>query len=99
MCSTISIHQFDKYIETLYLGDIVTAIHILYDIYDNGYSVIDILDFFFTFIKNTYNLDEDFKYKIIPYLCKYITIFNKIHEDQIELAFFTNNLYNNIFKK
>jgi hypothetical protein len=25
-------------------------------------------------------------------LCKYITIFHKMHEDVIELAFFTNNL-------
>jgi hypothetical protein len=25
-------------------------------------------------------------------LCKYITIFHKVHEDAIELAFFTNNL-------
>ena len=37
-------------------------------------------------------LREDEKYKIFPLICKYITIFYNIHEDQIELALFTNNL-------
>ena len=32
------------------------------------------------------------KYKIIAILCKYITVFHNIHEDEIELALFTNNL-------
>jgi DNA polymerase III delta prime subunit len=93
MCSTISIQTFEKYIELLKIGELQKAIMILYNIYDEGYSVIDILDYFYTFIKITDNVDEELKYKIIPFLCKYITIFNKLHEDVIELAFFTNNLY------
>jgi DNA polymerase III gamma/tau subunit len=93
MCSTISIQTFEKYIELLKIGELQEAIMILYNIYDEGYSVIDILDYFYTFIKITDNVDEELKYKIIPFLCKYITIFNKLHEDVIELAFFTNNLY------
>ena len=93
MCSTISIQTFEKYIELLKIGELQQAIIILYNIYDQGYSVIDILDYFYTFIKITDNVDEELKYKIIPFLCKYITIFNKLHEDVIELAFFTNNLY------
>ena len=71
----------------------VDAIDILYHIYDYGYSVIDILDYFFTFIKLTDKLDEETKYRVIPYLCKYITIFHNLHEDCIELALFTNNVY------
>jgi DNA polymerase III delta prime subunit len=93
MCSTISIQTFEKYIELLKIGELQQAIMILYNIYDEGYSVIDILDYFYTFIKLTDKVDEESKYKIIPFLCKYITIFNKLHEDVIELAFFTNNLY------
>jgi hypothetical protein len=54
--------------------------------------VIDILDFFFTFIKQTSLIDEETKYRVIPILCKYITIFHTTHEDRIELALFTNNL-------
>ena len=93
MCSTISIQTFEKYIDLLKIGELQPAIMILYNIYDEGYSVIDILDYFYTFIKITDKVDEELKYKIIPFLCKYITIFNKLHEDVIELAFFTNNLH------
>lgn len=96
MCSTISIQKFEEYINLLKRGEIQPAIMILYDIYDQGYSVIDILDYFYTFIKITDTVDEETKYKMIPYLCKYITIFNKLHEDVIELSFFTNNLYNSV---
>ena len=93
VCSTISFHHFETYIDYLKNDKMVDAIDILYHIYDYGYSVIDILDYFFTFIKLTDKLDEETKYRVIPYLCKYITIFHNLHEDCIELALFTNNIY------
>ena len=93
LCSNISYTQFETYIRLLQNCDDKTslfpAIKILYEIYEYGYSVIDIFDYFFQFIKNTELLDETVKYKIIKSLCKYITIFHKVHEDPIELAFFT----------
>jgi len=92
VCSTISAKKFEEYIVFLKNGEISKAIQIMYQIAEYGYSVIDILDYFFTFIKNTHLLNENEKYKMIPFLCKYITTFNKIHEDTIELALFTNNL-------
>jgi DNA polymerase III delta prime subunit len=93
LCSNISYQQFDNYIDRLKGRDLNGAIQILYEIYEHGYSVIDILDYFFTYIKNTVKIKEAEKYKILPFLCKYITIFHKVHEDSIELAFFTNNLF------
>lgn len=93
LCSNISFQQFDLYFEKLKARDLVGAIDILYHIHDYGYSVIDILDYFFLFIKLTTSVSEDMKYQIIPYLCKYITIFHNVHEDRIELALFTNNLH------
>ena len=98
ICSTISIQKFEKYIELLKENKLHEAIMILYYISDQGYSVIDILDYFYTFVKITDVLSEELKYKMIPYLCKYITIFNKLHEDVIELAFFTNNLHNSFIQ-
>lgn len=92
ICSNISFQEFEKYVDLLKQRNLNGAIKILYDIYDYGYSVIDILDYFFTFVKITNNLDEETKYRIIPFLCKYITIFHNIHEDCIELVLFTNNL-------
>jgi len=93
LCTNISFQLFDNYVTALKTKNLGEAIRILYDIHDYGYSVIDILDMFFTFIKTTEILNEDEKYKIIPFLCKYITIFHKMHEDVIELALFSNNLY------
>jgi hypothetical protein len=96
VCSNISFQKFEKYIELLIQKKLVDAIDILYEIYDYGYSVIDILDYFFSFIKITSSIDDETKYSIIPFICKYITIFHNIHEDGIELAIFTNNLFNEI---
>jgi DNA polymerase III gamma/tau subunit len=96
MCSNISYVQFDNYISKLRSCNLNGAIKILYEIYDYGYSVIDILDYFFTYVKFTKNLEEVEKYRVLPFLCKYITIFHKVHEDVIELAFFTNSLMNEL---
>jgi DNA polymerase III delta prime subunit len=93
ICSIISFQHFETYIECLHADRLTDEIDIFYNIYDYGYSVIDILDYFFTFIKNTNILSEDKKYLIIPLLCKYITIFHNLHEDSIELALFTNDVY------
>jgi DNA polymerase III delta prime subunit len=93
ICSNISFQNFEKYFHFLKQKNINGAIEILYNVHDYGYSVIDILDYFFSFVKITTIIDEETKYKIIPFLCKYITIFHKVHEDGIELALFTNNLF------
>ena len=73
-------------------GELYTAIHLLYSIYDDGYSVVDIMHNYFAYIKITPLLTEPQKYKVVPFLCKYITVFHEIHESDIELALFTNNL-------
>jgi hypothetical protein len=91
-CTNISFHLFKEYTLFIKNAQIVDAIQLFYSIYDNGYSVMDILDNYFLFIKLTDLLTEDEKYKVIPFICKYITIFYNIHEDEIELALFTNNL-------
>jgi DNA polymerase III delta prime subunit len=92
LCSNISFLTFKKYTELLLKNELLQAMRLIFEINDMGYSVMDILDNYFMFIKSTDILDETQKYKVIPYLCKYITIFHNIHEDEIELALFTNNL-------
>ena len=93
LCNIISVDYFEKYIKYIKTNNITEAIQILYSIHDYGYSVIDILDYFFNFVKTTEHLNEDEKYNIIPVICNYITIFHNIHEDCIELALFSNNIY------
>ena len=92
ICSNISLQHFDNYLDALKEKDLNKAIGILYDLYYSGYSVIDVLDYFFYFVKFTDRLDENTKYRIIPILCKYITVFYNVHEDVIELALFTNSI-------
>jgi len=93
ICSNMSVQYFEDYIDAYKQNDLQKGISIFYELYHMGYSVIDILDFFFNFIKTTSELDETTKYKFIPFLCKYITAFHNIHEDMIELALFTNSIF------
>ena len=93
VCSNISLSTFEEYTQFLKDGQLKDAIKLLYNIYNKGYSVMDILDNYFVFVKITKLLSEEQKYNIIPFICKYITVFHNIHEDEIELALFSNNLH------
>ena len=98
ICTNISFHRFEEYTrEVLRCGGtdhagLRAANDILFQLNDEGYSVLDILDNYFLFVKLTPLFDEDMKYRITSLICKYITIFHNIHEHDIELALFTNNL-------
>lgn len=98
VCTNISFFIFEQYTQFLQNSNLASAVKLLYDIYDKGYSVMDILDNYFLFVKITNSLTETQKYNIIPIICKYITIFHNIHEDEIELALFSNNLFSALNK-
>ena len=92
ICTNISFHIFNEYTMFIKQRHLNAAIQVLYNLHDKGYSVMDILDNYFLFVKITDLLTEQQKYNIIPIICKYITIFHNIHEDEIELALFSNNV-------
>jgi len=92
LCSNISLIIFEEYTRYILDKNLKQALSIIYEIHDKGYSVMDILDNYFIFIKTTNMLNDEQKYNIIPCICKYISIFHNIHEDEIELSLFTNNL-------
>jgi len=93
ICTNISFYEFEHYTE-YWLKDknLEKAVDKIYDIYKKGYSVMDILDNYFIFIKITDIIDEKTKYKIIKIICEYISIFHNVHENEIELVLFTNKL-------
>ena len=94
ICTNISFYEFEKYTKEIFIyRDLKKAIKIIFSIFKKGYSVIDILDNYFIFIKTSSIIDEIIKYNIIKIICKYICIFHTIHEDEIELVFFTNDIY------
>jgi replication factor C subunit 3/5 len=92
VCTNISFSKFEEYTNSILNNDLRSSVKLLYSIYDQGYSVMDILDNYFLFVKSTNLINEKQKYDIIQFICKYISIFHIIHEDEIELALFTNNL-------
>ncbi len=98
VCTNISFFVFEQYTQFLQNSNLNAAVKLLYDIYDKGYSVMDILDNYFLFVKITNSLSETQKYNVIPIICKYITVFHNIHEDEIELALFSNNLFSVLTK-
>ncbi len=94
LCTNIGFSKFDAYTADCLdpSQPIAKCIAHLYELYDQGYSVMDILDNYFIYIKNTRLLNESVQYRTIAIICKYISIFHNVHEDEIELALFTNNL-------
>jgi DNA polymerase III delta prime subunit len=89
--TNICVKDFEYLTICIKLGDLPNAIKTIYEMHDHGYSVIDIFENYFSFIKSTDILGEMQKYKIIAILCKYITVFHNVHEDEIELALFVNS--------
>ena len=90
--TNICVKDFEYLTLCIKVGDLANAIKTIYEMHDHGYSVIDIFENYFTFIKTTAGIfNEMQKYKIIAILCKYITVFHNVHEDEIELALFVNN--------
>jgi replication factor C subunit 2/4 len=97
ICTNISYFDFEKYTTEWHNNNnLIGASKIINSIFDKGYSVMDILDSYFQFIKITDLLDETSKYKSITIICEYISIFHMLHEDEIELVFFTHDLMKKI---
>jgi replication-associated recombination protein RarA len=67
------------------------AINVMISIYNDGYSIMDILDAFMDYLKQS-EIDEPIKYQWTKICCKYIIIFHERHEHPIELPFFVTDL-------
>ena len=93
ICNTISFTSIDLYFNKINNGNLQEAINHLYVYIENGYSCIDIYEHILIYLKHNDNLYDNFKYYIIQKLANYMCIFYEFHEDQVELALFTNALY------
>ena len=83
-CTTIPFSSLDDFF--LNQQDNLTSL------YEEGYSVIDILEACYDYIKIS-KLPDEKKYKYIKLISKYMYIFNVIHEHPIELLQFTKECY------
>ena len=95
ICSFINYDLFNNYINAMANNSLNNGICIIHDIYAKGFSIIDIYDCFYNYVKASKNeyLSEEKKYNIIAIVCKYIDKFYTIHENIIELSLFTNEIY------
>lgn len=103
-CSIISYTDYEEFTNIVFntpysIDNLSIAKKMLDGMINKGYSVIDILDNYFNYIKTSGIVDEDTKYRAIPIISKYIVYFSNYHEDDIELYFFTVDLYDSAFKR
>lgn len=97
ICCNINYNIFQKYtFKWLKERNIDKATKLLQDFVIQGYSIIDILENYYYYIKNISLLDDKIKFNIITYIMKYINIFYNNSENQFELILFTNDLIKNI---
>ena len=83
---------FDTFFSHVQLGNKKEATCLI-TLYQDGYSVMDILDACYEYIKVS-SISDIYKYKYIKAICKYIAIFNIVHEHPIELFFFIEDCIN-----
>ena len=80
------------YIDSIVHHRVQHAIHTVYELHEDGYSVIDILDHIYQYIKS-YPILDTIRYEWVKCLCEYIVQFHQVHEHPIELIFLTHDLY------
>ena len=85
--------SLSTYIESIVEHRVQQAIHTVYALHEDGYSVIDILDHIYQYIKS-YSILDTIRYEWVKCLCEYIVQFHQLHEHPIELIFLTHDLYN-----
>lgn len=96
ICTNINFGIYTQYLEYVKNRDIVNSVKLLNFVHDNGFSVNDILETFFDFIKYTTIVDDNKKFIILKLISEYIVNFYTIHEEQGELFLFTQDLIESI---
>ena len=91
-CTLINFNMLKQYFEFCKAGDIMGGYNHLLKIVDNGHSVLDILNEIYTYIKASDFLCEEEKYKCCKIVSQYIVVFIIIHEEELELLLFTQEI-------
>ena len=99
ICSNINYKFFEDFISHCCNNNIQEASDILYTLSDKGFSVMDILDALMQYVKRSSEISETSKYALMPVVCKYISIFHEIHEDDIELILLTRDIVKLLSRK
>ena len=90
--TNICIDVWYKYSILCKEGNLCAVRQLLKEINSLGFTVLDILDSYFTYIKHTDLFSEEITYEIIKLIMIYTHHFYLYNEDSILLLFFTNKL-------
>lgn len=80
---------FDEYIVKIVEKDVKSSTQILFNLYDKGYSLLDIYHFIYEYIKTSNNIN---KYKYIEHLCLYIQHIYDGFDNKLMLLFYSNDI-------
>ena len=93
VCCFIDDSYFKKY-TLLWLKEknISESTSVLLSIIDKGYSMIDILEMYLSYIKHSKDYEEEIKHSCIRIISQHIIYFYCLHENDIETYLFTYDL-------
>ena len=92
ICGIIDYEIFEKYTNYWKSKNIMKANEQLEILIEKGYTMIDILELYFVYIKQQTILEKQLVLSVIACISKYITYFYSIHESIIELYLITHDL-------
>lgn len=81
--------EFYKYCQNL---DNNNACNKLISIYNDGYSIVDIIEYMYLNLKYNEEIENNYKYEIIKILSKYFLSVNNTNEDELIIYFITNEI-------
>lgn len=95
ICCFIDDSYFKEY-TSLWLKErnISDSTNVLISIIDKGYSMIDILEMYLSYIKHSKEYEEEMKHACIRVISQHIIYFYCLHENDIETYLFTYDLMN-----
>ena len=95
MCSNINIQYYESFITHISNKKYTESLNILYSASTNeGYSIQDILFYFYYYVRTHTTITDTFKYELIKIITKYIAIIINNSDDELELALFTYECVN-----
>ena len=97
VCSKICLNDFYLFTNKwLVEKDAKSAYKIILSLYEKGYSLMDIFENYFSYLKLTKKIDDNIKFRILPHLCKYISCVQDSHDTPLQLFLFTHDLISRI---
>ena len=84
LSTTISSQEFACFTNACRNHDFIDMRRVILGILDKGFSMIDILEDYFLYVKHTADIEEKDKYELFKIISNFIMTFHTLHEETIE---------------